>query len=365
VYYHKNPMDRGSAPEKLPIRIQKGDRLAVIPMHETLTIATYGKKRRKQHLVAWKNSNEREVLQLKVPKGTLVSPIQNENELLSAGVLLEKTRKKKRTYQFVDLHSGLANQISHTSNVLPGYFVPTESKIAQYAVTTARGIAIYEAFAPDTLIANINLKSDSSPLPDEVPGDKIDSPNCISEVPTKELDRAKQALREGDIITFQGIMTAIQAGNYCAETIAEINKYLQTRSASMEGFATLLGAAVFVTDSDQRKPGGCDTLRGNSDGPGGFVSKDSDNDSNFVTLAPSNFNTSQAELVYPDLKGTVIKKLRYVGRSNGFRPTFRSDSPSSSLPEHLIVKFYVGGGFFGSKPEAWCFELTNSHNRND
>lgn len=101
----------------------------------------------------------------------------------------------------------------------------------------------------------------------------------------------------------------------------------------------------------------CTHTEDGSDGPAGFLLKASDKDGTLVVLLPIQINTAYVELLTK--QGKFIERLRYSGRSNGYRETHRAAHIPTSYPKELIVRAVIGSAL------TTCYQISNSHVRND
>ncbi len=62
----------------------------------------------------------------------------------------------------------------------------------------------------------------------------------------------------------------------------------------------------------------------------------SDSNGNLVILLPSNYSNTGVAVLSPD--GKVLDTGRYVGRTNGNRPTYRFSRPGRSFPDGSILR---------------------------
>ncbi len=130
--------------------------------------------------------------------------------------------------------------------------------------------------------------------------------------------------------------------------------------AAKQRSASILTAPLYSFGKTRKEAAGsksCDFTADGTDGPGGFLLKASDHDRNLVVLLPVQLSTTQVELI--SSQGSVIERLKYTGRSNGFRETHRGSHAPHSYPQSLTVKAY------GTNSKTYCFKISNSHIRND
>lgn len=62
----------------------------------------------------------------------------------------------------------------------------------------------------------------------------------------------------------------------------------------------------------------------------------SDSNGNLVILLPANYSNTGVAVLSPD--GKVLDTGRYVGRTNGNRPTYRFSRPGRSFPDGSILR---------------------------
>lgn len=386
-----NPLESDGRPEDLGVRITKKERFSVVGGDGgPKKIAAYGFKKKKSRKIALFSDGQRTKLSHRIPKNALLYPLHGADGLSGSffGAESRKKNSSQSTNTLYDLYSKSTQSLTSYIPVAPGYFVPTDSGEPQLAVAESDRIGIYSVTDVKNPLRFIELDAFISfpsappaytspdllgkPSQTPTPAPNQNGEPCNPNFPKAQLDDVIGALKDRDLQRYQILLGRLNLNSYCPDVRSEAYAYIQdglrvasTRSAALFSQYSLLGPPVFAVSKVKKKKGGCDKIR-TTDGPNGWVLKESDNNGNIVTLAPGYYYTTKAELV--TTKGKVIERLTYSGNSNadhtGPRPTFRGSKPPTSYPRHLIVKFYISA-WYDAEPEAWCFETTNSHVRND
>jgi len=327
-------------------------------------------------------SNPAEVHNFRMPRrsrGELV-PLLSGTSMLEGEFLLINHRPKRTLYGYVNIYNrSIVRKKSEAKAVLSAGTFVEEGGIYQVLHTQNGILSVLDPDAGFTLLFQKTLLDGSTPQTPQ--NDDPDSPyappsDCSDTVPYALIQQIINNYQAGNWIQAINMLNLIAWNEMCQETAEETNQLLLAGLgfsfayssqevpgqlfSSSESFA-ILGSPVLSASANARAIPGCDILRSSSDGPGGFVYKTGEKDGKVAALLPSSIYTTDAWLTRHN--GRNIEKLKYDGRTNGWRPTFRSRRSQTSYPKKLIVKARVQTGF--NSEQFYCWVLNNSHVRND
>jgi len=327
-------------------------------------------------------SNPSEVHNYRMPprsRGELV-PLLSGTKMLDGEFLLINNRPKRTFYGYVNIHSReIVRKKSETKAVLSAGTFVQEGGIYQVLHAQNGTLSVLDPISDFTLLSQTTLLDSSSPQSPH--NDDQDSPyappsDCSDTVPHALVQQIINNYQSGNWIEAITLLSFIGWSEMCQEAAEETNQLLiaglgfsfaySSQDTPGELFSssdsfTILGSPVISASANASVIPGCDILRSSSDGPGGFVYKTGEKDGKVATLLPSNIYTTDAWLTRHN--GRNIEKLKYDGRTNGWRATFRSKRKQTSYPRKLIVKAKVQTGF--NSEQFYCWVLNNSHVRND
>jgi len=327
---------------------------------------------------------------IRLPRGTRgeLLPLRSGTSLVPEEFLLLNKRPKASLYARVNLEKRqiLRGRADKDATITSGAFSTASEKSA---ILISQSGSISLLGEDMQVLSELNLlNTDSTPdggndngsgsdngSPDANDPPNQSSPDCNATVPHSLLADIESAFHAQNVLLLLALIDQIKWEEMCSEAAQETNSFLMNlfgysfahsennsgkQFYSASSFS-VLGDPALLPAVNRQQIRGCDVIRPSSDGPGGFVYKTGEKDGKVAVLLPSNIYTTNAWLSRRN--GRNIEKLHYDGRTNGWRPTFRSKNHQHSYPRQLIVKARVENSYSG--PQFYCWVLENSHIRND
>jgi|GEM_PF-4373425 len=317
-----------------------------------------------------------QVYNYKLPKRTKgeIIPLLSGTNLLAGEFLLVNQMTRSTQYGYLDLaQNHLAKKNLQTSAVFatgdfyqPGY-------PSQLLLSSAGNLTVIDPADQLAPIFQTSLLEDGSLTPPQ--GDGSGPDGCIDTVPYALIQQIISSYTSGNWYEAMTLLNSMAWEELCPETSDEANQLLLVglgfsfaESGGEDGALfsnvdqyALLASPIISSSADSNRIPGCDVLRSASDGVNGFVYKTGEKDGKVAALLPSNIITTKAWLTRKN--GKNIERLKFDGRTNGWRATFRSKKVPRAYPKKLVVKAKVQTGF--DTEQFYCWVLTNSHVRND